>query len=90
MKNIQILGALSMDLKRVALGYHRGSITMGDIFFQEALRRRSEIEKDSLKPYLVKLLNDMEKIKDMDKNIAAENALLYSTLFQNGVISQQQ
>ena len=87
MKNKQILGALAMDLKRVAIGYHRGSIIMGDRFFIEAIKRKNEIEKDSLKPYLAKLLNDMEKLKSQDKNKAAEDALLYSTLFQNASVS---
>jgi len=87
MKNKQILGALAMDLKRVALGYHRGSITMGDRFFQEAIKRRNELDDKSLKPYLVKLLTDMEKLKNENKDKTAENALLYSTLFQNAAVS---
>ena len=39
-KNKQILGAIAMDLKRVALGYFRGSSSMAERFFQEALKRR--------------------------------------------------
>jgi len=72
-----------MDLKRVALGYFRGSSTMAEMFFEEALKRRNEIDSASLKPYLVKFLNKMENLNKEEKNKAAENALMYSTIFQN-------
>lgn len=83
MKNKQLLGALAMDLKRVALGYFRGSTTMADRFFIEALKRRSEIDSNALKPYLRELLLSMENIKKEKKDRIAEDALFYSTLFQN-------
>jgi hypothetical protein len=83
MKNKQILGALAMDLKRVALGYFRGSSTMADRFFIEALKRRDEIDSNELKPYVRTLLFTMENIKNEKKDRAAEDALFYSTLFQN-------
>jgi len=83
MKNKQILGALAMDLKRVAIGYSRNSIPMVERFFEEALKRRDEIDTEELKPYLVKYLNKIEYIKKENNDKAAEDALLYSTLFQN-------
>lgn len=83
MNNKQILGALAMDLKRIALGYYRGSSIMSERFFQEALKRRKEIDDKSLKPYLVKLLNNMENIKKEKNEKAADDALFYSTIFQN-------
>lgn len=83
MTNKQILGALSLDLKRVALGYFRGSNTMAEKFFDEALKRRDEIDNKNLKPYLVKFLKDIEKLKKEEKGKAADDALLYSTIFQN-------
>lgn len=83
MKNKQILGALAMDLKRVALGYFRGSNFMAERFFEEALKRKNEIDIDELKPYLVKYLNKIENVKRENNDKAAEDALLYSTLFQN-------
>nr|MBI5455356.1 hypothetical protein [Candidatus Levybacteria bacterium] len=82
-KNKQVLGALALDLKRVALGYFRGSTPMAERFFEEALKRRSEVDRENLKPYLVKFLNNMENLKKEDGKRAAENALLYSTIFQN-------
>ena len=72
-----------MDLKRVALGYFRGSNSMAEMFFQEALKRKDEIDNKSLKPYLIKLLKNLDSIKTEDKEKAAEDALLYSTIFQN-------
>lgn len=80
MKNKAILGALAMDLKRVALGYFRGSDFMAERFFEEALKRREEIDKKKLEPYLVRFLQNMEKIR---KEKDSEKALLYSTIFQN-------
>jgi hypothetical protein len=83
MKNKQVLGALAMDLKRVALGYFRGSSAMADRFFIEALKRRNEIDSDTVKPYVRRLLRTMENIKKEKNDRIAEDALLYSTLFQN-------
>ena len=83
MKNKQILGAIAMDLKRVALGYFRGSSSMAERFFQEALKRRNELDNKALEPYLIKLLNNMENLKKEDREKAAEDALFYSTIFQN-------
>ncbi len=88
MNNKQILGALAMDLKRVALGYFRGSDVMAARFLDEALKRRSELNDNELKPYLVNLLNKLENLKEEKKDKAAEDALLYSTLFQNAALSQ--
>lgn len=83
MNNKQVLGALAMDLKRVALGHFRGSTSMAERFFQEALKRRNEIDNQKLKPYLVKFLSDMESLKTEKGEKAAEDALFYSTIFQN-------
>ena len=51
MKNKQILGALALDLKRVALGYYRGSNVMADKFYLEALKRRNELDNKNLDLY---------------------------------------
>jgi len=83
MKNKQILGALAMDLKRVAVGYFRGSNTMAEKFYLEALKRRNELDKNDLKPYLAIFLNRLDKLNKEKKDKAAEDALLYSTIFQN-------
>jgi len=87
MHNKQVLGALAMDLKRVALGYFRGSDSMAERFFEEALKRRSELDNQNLKPYLIKFLNDMENLKTIKGKKAAEHALLYSTIFQNASVA---
>ena len=83
MNNKQLLGALALDLKRVAIGYYRGSTIMSERFFEEALKRRNEIDSTNLKPYLVKFLNNIENLNKEEKKAAADNALLYSTIFQN-------
>jgi hypothetical protein len=83
MQNKQVLGALAMDLKRVALGYFRGSIPMAEKFYEEACKRKNEVNTKAVKPYIAKLLNDMENISKEEHAKAADDALLYSTLFQN-------
>lgn len=84
MNNKTIIESLSMDLLRVALGYHRGSNNMARRFSDEALLRISEINKSSVKPYFVEILTKIEytlNISDTEK--IAEDALMYSTLCKN-------
>jgi len=56
---------------------------MAERFFEEALKRKNEIDTKELKPYLIKYLNKVENVKKENNDRAAEDALLYSTLFQN-------
>lgn len=78
------LSSLAMDLKRVALGYYRGSYITANRFFEEALKRRKEVDKKAIKPYIRKILVDLEKIKNQkDLKDIAEDTLMYSTLLQN-------
>jgi hypothetical protein len=87
MKNKQVLGALALDLKRVATGYFRGSNVMAEKFYTEALKRKNELDNKKLKPYLIKFLNKLDNLNKQEKVKAAEDALLYSTIFQNAAIS---
>lgn len=84
MNNKVVIESLSMDLVRVALGYHRGSIKMAKRFSEEALIRSSEIEKSELKPNFVKILGKLKSIlENVDKNRIADDALMYSILCKN-------
>lgn len=76
-RNKFILESLSSDLKRVALGLHRGSNAMAQRFLDEALKRRDEVEIGEVTPYIKNLLDKL------NKNIDSESALMYSTLIQN-------
>lgn len=89
MNNKIILASLAMDLRRVALGYHRGSKKMAKRFFEEALKRKSEIDQQALAPYIKILLQNFPSLltQKEDKKIA-EDALMYSTLFQNAAVQQ--
>lgn len=77
MNNKYILESLASDLKRVALGLHRGSNTMAARFLDEALKRRDEVKVEEIAPYLKTLLNRLNSETDSDE------ALMYSTLIQN-------
>ncbi|OGH12114.1 MAG: hypothetical protein A2776_03395 [Candidatus Levybacteria bacterium RIFCSPHIGHO2_01_FULL_40_10] len=76
------LSSLALDLRRVALGYHRGSFAMADRFLEEAQKRSKEIDISLAKPYVARLLANVDKISQKKERIA-DDALLYSILFQN-------
>ncbi len=78
-----IIESLAMDLKRVALGLHRGSFAMADRFKDEALKRGSELENQQLDNYLKNILMRTKQILISQKTDRAEDVLMYSTLFQN-------
>ena len=78
------ISSLALDLKRVAVGYWNGSDQTAQRFSQEALKRRSELENQNPEPYLRKLLDHLpQTLGQKDKKHLAEDALMYSTLFQN-------
>lgn len=84
MNNKIALESLSMDLLRVAIGLNRGSVKMAETFQKEAIKRRSEIELNLLKPYMQKILSNIDSLtKNTDNNQKAEYALMYSTLIRN-------
>lgn len=79
-----------MDLKRVAIGLHRGSNAMAEKFIQEAIARKKEIKPDGLDRYVLRLLNKMEEsFKTSDNSKKAEDSLMYSTLFQNASLKKK-
>ena len=78
-----IIESLAMDLKRVALGFYRKSLTMAEQFRQEALKREKELEAFPLDNYLAKLVDNTRKTLSRDDPEMAEDALMLSVLFQN-------
>lgn len=88
-KNTIALSSLAMDLKRVALNCHNGSTATARRFLEEAIKRRKEIDLSTVKPYIKKLLNNLDLIvKEKDPQKKAEDALMYSTLFQNAALAK--
>lgn len=84
------LSALAMDLKRASLGYHRGSLKMGLRFLQEALKRKDQIERAKVKPYINQLLDRLDDLFiEKDHQKVAEDTLMYSTLFQNAALASK-
>lgn len=89
-KTLNSLAALALDLKRISLGLQRGSYSMTERFIQEALKRKNELDIGSLKPYIQKLIVRMEdSLKASDNQKKAEDALMYSTLFQNAALRKK-
>lgn len=86
-KNKIILGSLAMDLKRVALGYYRNSTRVAEVFMGEAMKRKEEVDLEKVEPYIKDLLSKLEEMRsEKDKQKVAEDALMYSTLFQNAAL----
>lgn len=83
MNNQFILESLAMDLKRVAIGNHRKSYRMAKRFYEEAMKRKNEVDVSNVRKYLVDILEKIEKMKDQDPETISEHALMYSTLIQN-------
>lgn len=80
------LESLVMDLKRVSLGYHRGSISMAKRFADESLKRKQEINVNEVKPYIKSLLDQLDRLfQEKDTNKISEDSLMISTLLQNYV-----
>ena len=83
-KNKTEIAALAMDLKRIALGYYGGSSQTAKRFTQEALKRKEKIEARYEAEYINKILKTLpETLSQKDKKRLAEDALMYSTIFQN-------
>lgn len=90
-KNNLILSSMAMDLKRAAIGWHRGSDQMAERFFQEVTARKKEIDENYLKGYMKKIISDIEiKLQISDNQEKAERALMYSILIQNFVLKGEQ
>jgi len=89
MNNDIVLSSMAMDIKRVALGYYRGSYKMADKFLQEALKRKNELDQKTIKPYLLNIFNKIENSlsekNDLEK---ADRFLMYGTLVQNYVLKK--
>ncbi len=80
----EILSCICMDLKRVALGYHRGSDTMAKRFAQEALKRIEQIDSSTLEPYMKAVLQQTKDLLTQTNTVKmSEDSLMYSTLLQN-------
>lgn len=91
------LSSLALDLKRVALGYYRGSDAVAKRFLEEALTREKDIDRNLVKPYVRIVLDHIKYIghrknrrstnkRSTNKLDIAEDALMYSTLLQNACL----
>lgn len=84
MNNKIAIESLSMDLLRVALGYHKGSVKMAKRFSEEALKRIKEVNANQVKPYFAQILNAIPTaLSNSDKDRLAEDALMYSVRCKN-------
>ena len=78
-----ILESLAMDLRRVALGLHRGSYTMAKRFKDEVEKREKELQGHQLNSYLKKLIKKTKESLHEKNDRIAEDLLMYSILLQN-------
>lgn len=86
--NLIALSSMAMDLKRVALGLHNKSFALASRFSEEVKKRNSEIHRDAVAPYMDTILTKVDALLSESKiDRKAEDALMYSTLIQNYVIT---
>ncbi len=84
MNNKIAIESLSMDLLRIALFYHKKSMSMGQRFAKEALKREKEIDERQVKPYFARVLEEIHHVLISSKEeTIAEDALMYSVLCRN-------
>jgi glutamine amidotransferase PdxT len=83
MDNKTTLESLAMDLKRVAMGYQRNSLKMATRFYEEARKRKNEVDMTKTKPYINNVLSKIELLDQENNEKKAEDALMYSTLIIN-------
>lgn len=82
--NFIAISSLAMDLKRIALAYHNNSNETAERFIIEAIKRKNEIDQNLVKPYLVTHINTLDRMFMRDDKLhLAEDALMYSQIFQN-------
>lgn len=87
MTDQELLGSLALDLRRVAMGYHRGSDRMACMFANEARMRAEQLQDAPLAQYLAGLIGQLKRILGQrDHQKLAEDALMYSILFQNAAV----
>ena len=61
---------------------------MARVFSEEAIKRKDELKSAEVKPYIKKILDTLESVlSQKDHKKIAEDALMYSTLLQNAVLS---
>jgi hypothetical protein len=85
-KNKIALASLAMDLKRVAVGIHQKSYRTADRVLIEARKRKIEIDRNNIQPYLQTIIDSIESLPKMDNDHKAEDALMYSTRIQNYIL----
>lgn len=90
MTNNELLAALSMDLKRVAIMLHRKS-PAAERFMQEALRWKKDIKTDELPQYITTIVQGLEAAfarAGQEEDRTAEDLLMESQIIQNYVITR--
>jgi len=81
------ISSLALDLKRVAILYFNGSEKSAQRFSDEVLKRAAEIDRDEIPQYIDEALKKVKVILEQkEKSDKAEDALMYSTIFQNYVL----
>lgn len=83
MNNKIAIESLVMDLTRVAIGYNRNSLKMASRFYDEAIKRKNEINPLLERPYIRKILLKIDSLKEYDNLTLADYALTYSIILQN-------
>lgn len=80
MNNKQLLQAISLDLKRAAIGFHSNSQKMAERFLQESIKRIERIDTSALPQTLRKTILTASQKLSTPTATTDEDALTYSTI----------
>lgn len=83
----QEVGALALDLKRVAQGYQSNSAKMSDQFAKDALEIAKRLNKEQLPGYVAKVLEKLpDTLNQPNSYERADDALTYSSILWSSVV----
>ena len=83
-ENRLLIGSLSNDLNRIANLTYRGNEKAACKFWEEAKKWICDLKNYSNKPYIVKIIADLEQTEfDPQDRAQAEKNLMYSVILQN-------
>ena len=83
-ENRLLIGSLSNDLNRIANLAYRGNEKAACKFWEESKKWIYDLKNHSNKPYIAKIIADLEQSKFNPRDLAqAEKNLMYSIILQN-------
>jgi hypothetical protein len=89
MNNDQLIGAIAVDLKRVAQAFGNNSFETGNRFIKEVFYTIDEMTLLDVEPYVQNIFKKLSSVlTNTNHEELAEDALMYSTILHNYYVSR--